>query len=183
MACANDLINLNPGCPALKQKGGLKKKVWAALYDNITFTVDVDGYVDTATMAVTSPVTPLNYYVGKKLKHNSTFTGEVGENTNTINQDLALVLYAYTPAEKEAIENLFTSEEVVVFVETESGKIEVYGYDTGLTASALTGGSGTALNDPTGITITLSGAQDTLPKVAKFGATLADDIAYLNALT
>lgn len=184
MACnaASQLTNLDPSCAALKQKGGLKKKVWAGLYENITMTVDGDGYVDSVTLDTLSPALHLNYFIGKKLKHNSVITGEIGENANTLNQDLNLVLYAYSPEEKEAIENLFNSEEVVVYVETESGKIEVYGYDTGLTASALTGGSGTALNDPTAITITLSGQQDTLPKVAKFGATLADDIAYLVAL-
>jgi hypothetical protein len=181
--CADQLTNLDPPCDALKKKGGLKKKVWVIGFDNATLTVDGDGYVDTLTIATTSPATLLNYFIGKRLKNNAVLTGEIGENANTINQDLNLVLYYYTPANRVAIENLFTSEEVIIFVETEAGQIEVYGYDTGLVASALTGGSGTALNDATALTITMSGAQDTLPKVAKFGADLAADIAYLNNLT
>lgn len=188
--CAVDLQELDPSCNALKKKGGLKKRVWIGSYDAVNAvtppTTDVDGYVTSITLN-TSPVgSPVNYlykYIGKKLKHNGTFEGQVGENTNVINQNLNLVLYAYTPAEREAIEKLFNSEEVVVFVETEAGQIEMWGYDTGLMASALTGGSGTALNDSTAITITLSGQQDTFPKVLKTGSTLQDDIDYLDALT
>ena len=185
MECANDLINLDPTCNALKKKGGLKKKVWVVPHDETvrTYTVDGDGYIDTVTLATTSPATKLNYFVGRKLKHNGGLTGEVGENANTIKQDLNLVLHFYSPEEREAIENLFRSEEVDVFVQTEGGQVELWGYDTGLTASALTGGTGTALNDSTAVTITLSGSQDDLPKACKFGATVADDVTYLDALT
>lgn len=185
MECANDLINLDPTCNALKKKGGLKKKVWVVPHDESirTYTEDVDGYVDSVTIATTSPVTKINTFTGKKLKHHATITGEVGENANTIKQDLNLVLYFYSPEEREAIENLFRSEEVDVFVQTEGGQVELWGYDTGLTASALTGGTGTALNDSTAVTITLSGSQDDLPKACKFGSTVADDVTYLDALT
>lgn len=181
--CANDLINLDPSCNALKKKGGLKKKVWLVGFDKATLTVDVGGAVDTITLATASPANVLNTYIGKQLKHNGVLTGEIGENTTTIKQDLNLVLYYYSQPERESIDTLFQSEEVLAFVQTEAGQIECWGYETGLTPSALTGGSGTALNDTTAVTITLSGSQDTLPKVCAFGATLADDIAYLDALT
>lgn len=181
--CANDLISLDPSCNALKKKGGLKKKIWLVGYDKATLTVDGNGNVDTITLAVASPANVLNTYTGKKLKHHATLTGEIGENTTTIKQDLNLVLYYYDQNERAAIDTLFQSEEVLAFVQTEAGQIECFGYETGLTPSALTGGSGTALNDSTAVTITLSGSQDTLPKVCKFGMDLAADIAYLDALT
>lgn len=162
--CASDLQELDPSCAALKKKGGLKKRVWIGAFDTVRTLIDPStGYIDSVSMSP-SPE-KLYKYIGKKLKHNGAFEGQVGENTNVINQNLNLVLYAYTPTEREAIEKLFNSEEVVAFVETEAGQIEMWGYETGLTASALTGGSGTALNDSTAITITLSGQQDTLPKV------------------
>jgi len=182
MGCANDLISLDPNCDALKKKGGIKKRVWAGLKDNLTLTVDADGNVDTVTVAALSPAAGLVTYTGKKLKHNGALTGEVGENTNTIKQDLNLVLYHYTQEQKTAIENLFNSEEVVLFVETEAGQIECWGYDTGLTASALTGGTGTALNDSTAITVTLTGSQDGLPKVCAFDTDLQGNIDYLDGL-
>lgn len=187
--CASDLQELDPSCAALKKKGGLKKRVWIGSYDNVvTVLDDTTGYIDGVSMVSASPVNKLFKYIGKKLKHNGAFEGQVGENTNVINQNLNLVLYAYTPAEREAIEKLFNSEEVVAFVETEAGQIELWGYETGLTASALTGGSGTALNDSTAITITLSGQQDTLPKVVVIDdassatSDLESTIAALDAL-
>lgn len=164
--CASELQELDPSCAALKKKGGLKKRVWIGAFDNVqTILNDSTGYIDNVSVTGTSPHDRLFKYIGKKLKHNGAFEGQIGENTNVINQNLNLVLYAYTPDERAAIEKLFNSEEVVAFVETEAGQIEMWGYETGLTASALTGGSGTALNDSTAITITLSGQQDSLPKV------------------
>ena len=180
--CSTLLTSLDPCCEAKKKKGGVKKKVWIGFFDVMTFTEDVDGYVDAVTLTSASPANVLYTFEGKKLKNNGTFEGQVGENTNTINQNLNLVLFYFTPDERGAINDLFTAEDVVVFVETEGGQIEIWGYDTALNASALTGGTGAALNDSTAITVTLSGQQDGLPKVLKTGATLADDIAYLNAL-
>lgn len=183
MSCANELTSLAASCAATKKKGGVKKKVWAAPFGAVTFTYDVDGNIDTVTIATTSPATVLTTYEGRRLKNNGAYTGEVGENANTISQALNLVLYAKEQNERDAINALFQSDELIVFIETESGDIEAWGVDTGLLPSALTGGTGTALNDSTGITVTLTGSQDGIATKCKFGATLADDIAYLDALT
>lgn len=182
--CAGELISLDPTCEALKKKGGLAKKIWAAPFDQLTFTTDVDGNIDTVTVATTSPATVLTTYTGKKDKHSGTYAGQVGENANTIQQDLAMRLYFFTQAERDAIDALFANtQETVFFVQTQAGQIECWGYDTGLLPSAFTGGTGTLLNDDTSVLMTYSGQQDGVAKVCKFGATLADDIAYLNALT
>ena len=182
--CANDLISLDPPCPALKKKGGLKKKVWAVSFDKATLTVDVDGNVDTITLATASPANVLTTYTGKKLKNSGAYTLEVGENASTMKQDLALRVYFYTQAERDAVDALNKApEELLFFVQTEAGQIECWGFDTGLLPSAATGGTGTALNDDTSMLITLSGQQDGVAKVCKFGADLAADIAYLDALT
>ena len=182
--CSDDIISLIPSCDTLKTKGGVQKKVWVAPHDSelVTYTLDGDGYIDSATLATTSPAQTLKVFSGKKLKNNGAITGEVGDNASTLNQDLNLELWAETPEEREAVEKLFYAEEVDVFVQRTSGAIELWGYNTGLKASALTGGTGTALNDKVSYTLTLSGQQDNLPKVCKFGATYADDVAYLNAL-
>ena len=184
MACASDIVSLVPECATLQSKGGVKKKVWAVSHDPsvVTYTLDGDGYVDTVTLNG-SPTPTLKVFSGKKLKNNGVITGEIGENSNSLKQDLNLVLFAQTPEERDAVEKLFYSEEVDIFIQTESGHIELWGYDSGLTASALTGGTGTQLNDSTAYTVTMSGSQDDLPKVCKFGATVADDVAYLDALT
>lgn len=180
--CADDIISLIPDCETLKSKGGVKKKVWAVAHDSATYTLDGDGYVDTVTLATTSPATTLKVYSGKKLKNNGVITGEIGENSNSLKQDLNLVLFAQTPEERAAVQKLFYSDELDIFIQTEAGKIELWGYDAGLVSSGLTGGTGTQLNDSTAYTVTMSGSQDDLPKVCKFGATIADDVAYLDAL-
>lgn len=182
--CANDLISLDPPCPALKKKGGLKKKVWAVSFDKATLTVDVDGNVDTITLATASPANVLTTYTGKKLKNSGAYTLEVGENASTMKQDLSLRVYFYGQDTRDAVDALNQApEELLFFVQTEAGQIECWGFDTGLLPSAATGGTGTALNDDTSMLITLSGSQDGVAKVCKFGATLQDDIDYLNALT
>jgi len=182
--CANDLISLDPPCPALKKKGGLKKKVWAVSFDKATLTVDVDGNVDTITLATASPANVLTTYTGKKLKNSGAYTLEVGENASTMKQDLSLRVYFYGQDTRDAVDALNQApEELLFFVQTEAGQIECWGFDTGLLPSAATGGTGTALNDDTSMLITLSGQQDGIAKVCSFGADLAADIAYLDALT
>lgn len=182
--CSNDLINLDPSCGALKKKGGVNKKVWVAKHDVATLTTNVSGEVDTITLAVASPANVLNTFIGKQLKHNGAVAGEVSDaDIATVKQDLNLVLFAEEQTERASIDALFQSDYLLVFIETEAGKIECWGYDTGLKPSALAGGTGTALGDSTAFTITLTGSQDGVPKICKFGANLAADIAYLNALT
>ena len=122
--CSTLLSNLDPSCEATKKKGGIKKKVWIGFFDVITFTEDSDGYIDAVALASASPANVLYTFEGKKLKNNGTFEGQVGENTNTINQNLNLVLYYFTPEERQAINELFTAEDVVVFVETEGGRLK-----------------------------------------------------------
>jgi len=183
-ACLELLQGIDPNCDALNKVGGINKRVWVGqLSQLVGYTTDVDGYVNTVTLAATSP-TPqlLKKFIGKKFKHTATFEGEVGENVNVINQSIALSLYYSTPAEREAIEQLFNADDVFIFVEGNYGGIEVYGIDLGLNGSALTGGLQTLLNDNTATIVTLSGQQLTLPKQFKTG-TLAQDITYLDNIS
>lgn len=184
-ACSTDLSELLAGCDAVRKRGGVKKRVWIGRLADITYTTDGDGYVDDVTLAVASPPNLLYKYIGRKFKHNGTLEGVIGENFNSITHNVNLLLYYYSPEEKAAIEKLFNAEDVVAFVELEAGQIEIWGLDTGLNASALSGGTGTAFQDSTALTVTLSGAQDTLPKEFRYNssATLQDSIDALDALT
>ena len=64
-----------------------------------------------------------------------------------------------------------------------TGKIEIYGLDKGLEASALAGGTGVALQDDNGITLTLSGEQTKLPEFFLVGGALATSVAYLDNIS
>lgn len=182
MACAEDLVSLETSCEADQSVGGLNKRMWALEKDKLTLTLDVDGQVDTVTIATTSPVTLLKTFTGKQFTHNGALTGEVNTNVNTIKQDLNMVLNYFTQPQRAAIDALFKSDECIFFVETNAEQIECWGYEYGLKASALTGATGTALADSRAVTVTMSGSQKTMPKVCDFGADLAANIAYLNNL-
>lgn len=192
-SCSDLTVSLNPNCDALTKSGGLDKRVWIGLLkdiDSITFTADVNQVTALTFEATKGFVTA----IGKRYKNNSAMALEVGENKNVRNQSINLVLYYNTPAELGAIETLLDVEGICVFVETNNGEIEAWGvnkgdnYDNfGLKASALEGGSGTALLDPNQFILTLSGAHENLQMY--FNDTAADpqglaaDIAYLDELT
>jgi hypothetical protein len=184
--CIDILESIGVTCESIAQVGGVNKRVWITQLSQIdTTTKDNDGYVDTITMGVDSSSNDykLITVTGKKFTHSGTVEGVIGENANFINQSAILKIYTDNPAQRAALAKLYNSEELVVFFETESGKIEIYGLDKGLEASALAGGTGTALQDDTGITLTLSGEQRTLPDYFLSGGSLATSISYLDALT
>jgi hypothetical protein len=74
-------------------------------------------------------------------------------------------------------------DDVVVIYETEAGNVEIYGLEKGLEMSALSGSTGTALQDDFGITATFSGDQSSLPDMMLVGGSLTATIAYLDVIT
>lgn len=197
-SCANLTTGLDPSCDALKKVGGLTKRIWATQLSVIdSYTVNASTLdIESITLCSASPTNTLKKFIGRKLKNNKAHEAEIGENINVINQQVNLVLYHNTSLEMKAIEDLMNAEDVVVFAETNAGTIEVYGIDTrgsassddpigGLNCSALTGGTGTILNDSTATTVTLSGQHRVIARLFNIStsATLAQNIAYLDALS
>lgn len=188
MANCNDLIaGLNPACDALNKVGGVNKRVWIALKDNVTFSVDTAGYINSVSMGTVGSIASKLYkFIGKKDKNNASWPVVSGDNINTFNHTALLSLYYANPTELLAIEGLVNSDETVVFMQMNDDKIIVLGSDTGLMVSAGEGGTGTLLNDSTAYTVTLSGEQKVMPKYFSINgttATLAQNIAYLDALS
>lgn len=184
--CIDLLRSIGITCAAAEQVGGVNKRVWLTQLSQIdSYTKDGDGYVNSITMGQdnSSNDYQLVTVTGKKFTHSGTLEGVIGENANFINQSAILKVYTETPTQRDNLLKLFKAEELVVFFETESGKIEIYGLDKGLEASALAGGTGTALQDDTGITLTLSGQQRTLPDYFLTGGSLAASIAYLDNIS
>lgn len=133
-------------------------------------------------------------FIGKREKHNSVMALEVGENFNLRNHGLNLVAYYNTAAELEALDSLLDIEGAFMVVETNSGELEVWGMNKGtnfanfgLKASAIEGGSGTAIVDSNIYTLAMNGNHenlqlyfDTSTNVAP--KTLTENIAVLDAL-
>lgn len=183
--CITELEDgLSPSCEAIKKVGGVKKRVWITQLDKFNYSTDVDGYVSEISM-LGSPANTMKQFVGKKEKNKADNELQIGENVNTMKQNVDLTLYYYTPAERTALVGLAKAEDVVVFIETNAGQIEVYGIDNGLNASKGTGSTGHKLNDSQGFMLSLTGEETDLPKVLKptGTTTMAEWISYLDGLS
>ena len=183
MSCIDLLNGLDPTCEALTKVGGVNKRVWIGQKSALTsFTTNgTTFYVETFTFSVGNG---FKKFIGKRDKHFGNVELVDGENVNTFNHIVNLVLYHLTPADKIAIEGLCNAEDLFVLLENNAGQIEVFGIDLGLNATAGTGGTGTLLNDSTAFTVTLSGENLKMPRVFKNTgtSTLADNITYLDGL-
>ena len=184
--CIDVLRSIGKTCANKNIVGGVDQRIWVTQLQQIaSSTTDSDGNINTIVMGVDSSSASytLKSVTGKKYTHSGTFEGVIGDNVNLIKHNAIIKINTTTQAQKEAVEALFNAEELVVLFETENGQIEVYGWDKGLEASALAGGTGVGLQDDTAITLTLSGDQRTLPNYFLAGGSLATSIAYLNNIT
>jgi hypothetical protein len=184
--CIDTLRSIGATCASVNQVGGVNKRLWITQLGQIaSYTYDADGYVNTISMGTdnSSDSYKLITVTGKKFTHNGTLEGVVGNNVNLIKHNAIVKIYTDTPAQRDAVTALFKGQELVVFFENENGKIEIYGLDKGLEASALAGGTGVALQDDNGITLTLSGEQTKLPEFFLVGGALATSVAYLDNIS
>lgn len=192
--CASLTAGLDPSCDALEKPGGLDQRFWVGERANITaYTVDgTTGDISGITMASS---TYLYSFIGRHLKHKTGHSINVGTNFNSFKQMMNAVLYYFTQAERDAIEDLVAAKDLVIFTQNTAGQIEVWGLDTkGGSTSYVVGGmnvesgeqdGGVELQDDTSFKIALSGNMRNMAKVFNEGTapfTLADNIAYLDAL-
>lgn len=198
-SCNNLTRGLNPGCEALKKVGGVVKRIWAGQNSMLAgYTINETTLdFETISMALNGSVSyTLKKFIGRNYKHSGTYPLVVGENINVFNQSIILVLQHFSSLEKAAIEELANAEDVFIAIETFARQIEIYGIDVGenedseaptggLNGSAGDGGTGIALQDPTGYTLTLSGQHRNMPRIFNVSptATLAQNIAYLDAIS
>lgn len=169
---------LDPECEALDKIGGVNKTIYFGNLDDLTFAVNGAGYISSVSLTA-SPAAYLYKFIGKTKKHNSTVELQVGENTNTWKQAIIAKLYYYFPDERAAIDALVKADDLVAFIQTESGLFEVYGWSKGVRAEAATGANGILIQDDTSLTVTISGEEIELPKVLQLGAAVPGEAAYL----
>lgn len=196
MSCTELTRGINPNCDATRKAGGLNKRVYVGLLSDLTaVTFGTGNLVTGFTFAAGKGFVQ---FIGKREKHNSVMALEVGENFSLRNHGVNLVAYYNTADELAALDSLIDVEGVFTVVETNSGELEVWGVNKGanfanfgLKASAIDGGSGTAIVDSNIYTLSLNGNHENLqlyfqgppagsPPVA---LTLAANIAILDALT
>jgi len=190
-ACDALTTNLSPSCDAIKKPGGLDKRVWIGLVedlDSVTF-----GTGNQITAFTFSGATGFITATGKMEKNNSSIAINAGENYNLRTQSFNFVSYYLTADDLDDIDQLIDQEQLFVCAETNAGTIEVYGINKsdafdnfGLQCTAIEGGSGTAKLDASQFALTFSGDFENLQLVFEDTAAgspgLAADIAYLDAL-
>jgi len=169
---------LDPSCEALDKIGGVNKTIYFGNLDDLTFTTNVAGYIDSVSLTA-SPSAYLYKFIGKTKKNDTKFDLQVGANTNTWKQSVIAKLYFYFPSERSAIEALTSADDLVAFVQTESGLFEVYGWTKGVRASAGTGANGIMIQDDTSMTITIDGEEVELPKVLQLSTSIPAEAGYL----
>lgn len=191
MACTSITAGLTPTCAALKKRGGANKRVWVGLRD------DIDAYTQDGTSKKITDVTmvaskKLFAFIGKRYKNSGRYELVVGENTTVFNHIVSLSLYHETQLDRNAINALAVSEDLVVFMQNNAGQIEIFGLDIdagttddpagGLNPSSGAGGTGVQLQDDTAFTIELSGEVSHLPLLFE-DTNLATSISTLDGLT
>jgi hypothetical protein len=184
--CIPTLRSIGLSCEAKNAIAGVNKRLWLTTLSRIAGTTkDSDGYVNTLTMGQDSSSADykLITITGRANTHNGAFEGVFGDNVNLIKHNATVKLFADTPEKRDLVKNLLNEDDVVVIYETEAGKVEIYGLETGLEMSALTGGTGTQKQDDFGITATFSGDQSALPDMMLVGGSLSATITYLDAIT
>lgn len=191
MAC-NDLTRgINPNCDATRKAGGLNKRIYIGLLADLTAVTFGTGNVATGFTFATDK--GFVKFIGKREKHNTAMALEVGENFNLRNHGVNAVAYYNTPEELEALDALIDVEGAFMVVETNAGELEVWGLNKGtnfanfgLKASAIEGGSGTAITDSNIYTLSMSGNHENLQLYfasVPGTSTLSEDIAILEGLT
>jgi hypothetical protein len=188
MSVCNVLIRgLQKDCEAIKVGGGVKPLVFIgtlSMLDEVVPFTTASDYVDAFNFAVNGSMPyKLKRFETKKDRFAGTFEGNIGDNFNTVNQSATLPLYWETPAQKQAIEALIGVDDAFVIFQRNNGSFHIYGLEKGMELSALTGGTGTVLQDDFSTIVTLSGEQLNLPEVFKTApnSTPAQDLTYLLA--
>ena len=189
MACNELTRSITPDCAATRKAGGLNKRIYMGLLSDLTAITFGTGNVATAfTFAATKGFIKV---IGKREKHSTTASLEVGDNFTLRNHGVNLVIYYNTPLELAAVEAFIDIEGAFLVVETNSGELECWGVNIGsnfanfgVKASALDGGSGTAIVDSNIYTLTMNGNHENLQLYFKSSAeaTLAENIAVIEAL-
>lgn len=190
-ACDALTTNLSPSCDAIKKPGGLDKRIWIGLVEDLdSVTFGTGNQITAFTFAAS---TGFITATGKMEKNNSSIAINAGENYNLRTQSFNFVSYYLTAEDLDDIDQLIDQEQLFVCAETNAGTIEVYGINKsdafnnfGLQCTAIEGGSGTAKLDASQFALTFSGDFENLQLVFEDTAAqtpgLAADIAYLDAL-
>ena len=189
-SCAELLTGIEGTCDAIKRPGGLDKRVWIGVVSDLT-AITQTANTNEITAFTFAATKGLKKFIGRNEKHSGTVGFEAGDNVNIIPQELSLVLYVKSAAERKSLDDLLKVNDncLFVIVETNAGQLEVWGINKstnfnnfGLKPSGNQGSTGVMLNDSTAFTVTLSGKLLNSPLLYKEATAIETAIGEIDAL-
>jgi hypothetical protein len=162
IGCVVNLASLIPGCAALNSVGGVRTYHYAVRKPDLaSITQNVDGSVSAITLTAAGKFIKLQ---GRKFQNSGAYevsrspTGKV-RYKHTFNDRI----FHDSQAERNAIENLALSEDLVIFSPNNANHIEIYGLSVGLVASSGKGQTGLKLEDDNSFLFVFEGEEPHLP--------------------
>lgn len=168
----NELISLAAACASVKKAGGVCSRVWIGERSDLEakFRFVLSSGVVSLSTDGTEIEQKLYKFEGLPANNDARYELVPGENRNLFKHIVSLVLFHSTQEEQKAIEALMSADNLFVIIETEAGKLRVYGIDynpvtesfnsdqrRGLTPASGAQSEGVLVNDRTGATIAMEG--------------------------
>jgi len=187
MSCQALSLGVQASCLAIKKPGGVDKRVWIGLLDDVASITLGTG--NTLSAFVMKAGKGLTQWTGRREKNSAGSEIEIGENVTVRKQLVSLSVYWETAAQLTTLDELLDLEGLFVFVETNSGTIEVYGVNIsntynfnnfGLKPTKNSGNTGKVINDTTAFALELSGGLTNLQLIFRPTSDLGSNILYLN---
>ena len=176
MPCISVLDNINASCSKYDVAG--VTKIYLANYDEIaSFTSSTSDNEFDAVSMKTNPTTVLPYYWYEvSVKRNSaSFQNDVvinGENNPYVTHQLTMDIHGMDKKKSAAIQALLNGNYSVAIVKTSDGLYHLLGRTLGMRGQSGTYGSGKAVGDLYGGTITVQGNATELSEYVKSGTTI-----------
>jgi len=187
MSCQTLALGVQASCLAVKKPGGVDKRVWIGLLDDVaSITLGTGNILNAFVMKAGKGLTQ---WTGRREKNSAGSEIEIGENVTVRNQLVSLSVYWETAAQLTTLDELLDLEGLFVFLETNAGLIEVFGVNMsnaysftnfGLKPTKNSGNSGKVINDATAFALELSGGLTNLQLIFRPTSDLASNILYLN---
>lgn len=187
MDCVTITKGIQASCVAVKKPGGVDKRVWLGLLNDLSSITLGTGNI---LLAITFKAGKgLTQWTGRKEKNDAKSEITVGENVTIRTQTVGLMVYWETAADLTALDTLLDAEGIFAMVETNAGQIEVYGVNNsnaynfnnfGLKATKNSGSTGKVINDATAFALELSGGMTNLQLLFNPTVDLASNILLLN---
>lgn len=192
MACVTSLsVGLAGSCEAVKKVGGTFKEFWIGSVKDIDAIVldATDKFIESITMKTGKQMVKITGKLGKNTGAEpieDEGEGNVAVYVHTVNG----VLYHFTQADRNAIEDIVSLDQAFIILPTQAKQFIAYGISKdaetyqnyGLKVSGGDDPTGAAINDLNAQQITATGRMINKAVIFGEGATYADNLTALGVL-